>query len=162
MGENLIANDCPAWVGPQWTMVRTRVCSSCSRFTVFILLFSICGMLTGCGTSNESTVSGKVTLDGQPLSTGTVTFHPVAGGPAAYGQIQADSSYRLKTGSAAGLALGSYVVTVVATESPKLSEEAGEEIPPLLTPERYGEVKQTDLEFTIRPGDNKIDLALTN
>jgi len=36
--------------------------------------------------------------------------------PAAYGQIQADSSYRLKTGSGAGLALGEYVVTVVATE----------------------------------------------
>ena len=162
MEEISIENDCLAWVGPQRTMVRSRVRSSCFRFSVFILLFSVFGMLTGCGASNESTVSGKVTLDGQPLERGTVTFHPVAGGPAAYGQIQANSSYRLKTGSAAGLALGKYVVTVVATESPKLSEEAGEKIPPLLTPERYGEVKRTDLEFTIRPGDNTIDLALTN
>ncbi len=117
MGENPIANDGPAWVGPQRTMFRGRVCSSCSRFTVFILLFSVCGMLTGCGTSSESTVSGKVTLDGQPLSTGTVTFHPVAGGPAAYGQIQADSSYRLKTGSAAGLLASSPLVAEAATIS---------------------------------------------
>jgi hypothetical protein len=128
--------------------------ASSLRFAVLLLL-----LLAGCGKSRDALVSGSVTLDGEPLKTGTVTFHPLEGGPAAYGQIGSDGSFSLKTGRQRGIDPGDYVATVVAATPP--SEQNGLEMPgELLTPERYGQVKQTDLRFTVRPGNNRFDLPL--
>ena len=68
----------------------------------FGLLF---GFLAGCGglVSSEATVypvTGKVLLaDGKPLTTGRVEFIPVKGGMPASGDVGADGSFSLKTGS---------------------------------------------------------------
>jgi hypothetical protein len=106
----------------------------------------------------DSSVYGTVTLDGAPLHRGTVTFHPEKTGAVAYGRILADGSYSISTGSRGGLSAGEYFVTVVATagEADPTKEAAGK----LLTPTRYGRVDQSALRSTVRPGRNKIDLAL--
>ncbi len=33
----------------------------------------------GCGSADRANVSGKVTLDGQPLETGSIAFEPIEG-----------------------------------------------------------------------------------
>ena len=72
------------------------------RLGFFGLLF---GFLAGCGglVSSEATVypvTGKVLLaDGKPLTTGRVEFIPVKGGMPASGDVGADGSFSLKTGS---------------------------------------------------------------
>lgn len=114
--------------------------------------------LAGCG-SREATVSGKVTLGDKPLTTGTVAFHPVAGGPVTYGTIDSRGHYQLS----GRIAPGEYVVTVVATEDPVTPSNPNQAppAPKLITPVRYGDRTSTDLHFTVNPGPNPIDLPLT-
>jgi hypothetical protein len=119
-----------------------------------------CAALCGCGGAYPASVRGVVTLDGKTLHTGTVTFHPVAGGPAAYGGIQADGTYQIATGASKGLPPGEYIVTVVATELPG-NDRAGVAVGKLITPPRYGTMQQSNLRKTVQPGANDIPLDLT-
>jgi hypothetical protein len=112
----------------------------------------------GCA-KHESAVTGSVTLDGVPLSRGTVTFHPREGGAAAYARIDADGRYTLKTGAEEGLKPGKYVATVVATAPPGPGESETA-VGKLLIPARYGMVEQSGLEYTITTGKNQVDIPL--
>ncbi|MBN2021355.1 MAG: hypothetical protein JW809_01045 [Pirellulales bacterium] len=125
------------------------------------------GLATGCGSSLDSSVSGTVTLDGKPLAvgdgSGTVSFYPAQGGPAAQATIAPDGTYVLKTGHASGIRSGDYVVTVVATgPSPKPLPGAPPRPGPLLTPIRYGTRQGSKLRFMVGPGANQIDIAMTS
>ena len=71
-------------------------------------------LIVGC--SGGGSVSGTVTLNGQPLTRGTVTFHPTGSGPAGIGTIGADGRYEVLVGKDKALPAGDYVVTVDATE----------------------------------------------
>ncbi|MCC6123336.1 MAG: hypothetical protein IT426_00065 [Pirellulales bacterium] len=122
------------------------------KWMVYLLFLAL---FPGCG-AHESSVTGKVTLDGIPLNSGTAVFYPRKGGAAAYGSIQPDGSYKIETGASKGLAAGEYAVTVVAATPP----EPGFEFGKLLTPVRYGKVESSDLKFTIQPGSNIVDLPL--
>jgi hypothetical protein len=67
---------------------------------------------SGCGPADEFRhvgVSGKVTLGGKPMTSGTITFVPLASGPAAYGTIT-DGSYTISRGEGPGP--GSYRVEI--------------------------------------------------
>jgi hypothetical protein len=135
------------------------------------LLTALCAAglvwLGGCS-GRSATVSGRVTVKGQPSGSGTVAFHPVAGGAVAYGTIGADGSYTVKTGQGVGLEAGEYVATVLITEAPKpgelqrdergqLLEDAGR----LLSPPRYATPTTSPLRHQVKPGSNRIDLDLT-
>ena len=130
--------------------------------TAIAVLLGMVLLVTGCGGKYASTVSGSVTLDDQPLTSGTVSFHPVNGGPVAYATIGADGSYSLKTGDAESLKPGMYSVTVVATEKPPadLPRDAMPPIGRLITPQKYSRPKTTDLKYEVRAGSNEINLAL--
>ena len=123
------------------------------------LLFSLL-LLSGCGSPYDATVSGNVTLDGQPLTKGSVSFHPVADGPVANGTIAGDGSYTVTTGTDTGLPPGDYKVTVVATDPPPPGDEETPGI--LLTPEKYNRVDTTPLQFTINAGGNEINLPIVS
>ena len=127
-----------------------RVANAWIAFGILLLL-----LLSGCG-ARESGVSGKVTVDGVPLTSGTVVFYPQKNGAAAYGSIQSDGTYSIETGASGGLAAGEYVATVVATTK----SEPGYQFGKLLTPIRYNKVETSDLKFSVKPGSNRIDLQL--
>ena len=115
--------------------------------------------LTGCGGGHGASVSGSVTLDGAPLDTGTVAFHPLGGGPTAYGGIHPNGTYRLKTGAGTGVPPGEYRVTVAAMTEPPTD---GPSVPGrMITPPRYADPAQSGLKFAVTPGSNRIDLELT-
>lgn len=136
--------------------------SSCLRFLVVASLTGLFfGQAVGCS-SKEAEVSGAVTLDGQPLTLGIVTFHPQSSGPLATGQIQADGNYHLETGTDEGLAVGSYLVTVEATEvSPPVNNQT-EAIPKLLTPEKYRDKAKSGLTAEVKAGSNDVPLTLVS
>ncbi len=74
-------------------------------------------VLGSCGTptpTNVGKVSGKVTLEGQPLPDALVTFAPVkAGGSTALGKTDANGSYRLNYGQGVdGAEIGENRVTI--------------------------------------------------
>jgi hypothetical protein len=80
-------------------MVATRSISKvvCGRIDQVkqLLHFTICLVLVGCSKSNMGTVSGRVTVDGEPAKVGSVAFFavdgraPTAGAPIVDGQYKA-------------------------------------------------------------------------
>src|SRR5690554_4660989 len=112
------------------SMLRELASRTARRLPALVLL----GALLGCGSAHEAQVSGKITLDGAPLTTGTVAFHPVGGGPVAYGVVDRQGKYQLQTGTTHGLAAGEYRVLVVATGELPTDSTDPYALPPLLTP----------------------------
>ncbi len=147
-------------------MTRNNVLSVHMRQAIVTLTAVLFSTIAGCG-GLESSVSGIVTLDGKPLElgegTGTVSFHPQAGGSVAQARIGPGGRYELKTGSTKGLPAGEYIVTVVATGPKPKTPPGATPIPgPLLTPTSYGTKNISDLRFTIHPGENEINIALSS
>jgi hypothetical protein len=117
----------------------------------------------GCGGDGmESTVSGRVTLDGTPVGPGTVVFAPAAGeqNPAT-GTIQVDGAYELKSNRTAGLPAGRYKASVsVFDQAPVAPGERSYEQAKLVTPQKYADPSTSDLEYDVEPGFNMIDIEL--
>lgn len=128
-------------------------------------LLAVTSAVIGCGPTQEATVAGTVTLDGNPLTTGSVVFMPTSSGTQVYGTIDASGSYELFTGQQRGLRPGNYVATVVAREKPATNvTELGGPAPPgkAITPAWYASRKTSGLNFTVAPGTNEINLELSS
>jgi hypothetical protein len=86
----------------------------------------LCAFLAGCAQEPPAAekffpVTGKVTMGGQPLTAGSVTFHPDAakGNNSPHvpvGFLDAQGNYTLKTGTKDGAPPGWYKVTISAQE----------------------------------------------
>lgn len=119
----------------------------------------------GCGRPAE--VTGRVTLDGEPVPAGVVTFTPVGGGPSGYGAITPDGRYSVQTGSKNGVPPGDYRVTVAANALPSEGVPTGpgqlsDGIAPLITPARYADPAETPLRATLVSGTQELPLDLTS
>jgi hypothetical protein len=129
-----------------------------------LLVLLIAGS-AGCGGGYDATVAGAVSLDGNPLHRGTVSFAPQSAGSAAFGVIKGDGTYSLKTGRGEGLPPGAYVATVAADEAPAVSQSKDGGPPPPgkpITPDWYRNPATSGLTFEVEPGENTIDLKLTS
>jgi hypothetical protein len=118
---------------------------------------------TGCGGPFDSSVTGIVTLDGNIVPRGTVSYQPKAGGPAAYARIEEDGKYSVHTGREEGLPSGDYYVTVTANEPSTVTQTASGGPPPPgkpITPLWYRARDTSGLSFVVNPGDNEINLEL--
>lgn len=117
----------------------------------------------GCGGAYDSTVSGTVTLDGNPVPRGTVAYHPANGGPAAYALIEDDGTYTVRTGRENGLPSGQYQVTVISNE-PSVETKDGRPPSPgkPITPAWYKTKETSGLSFNVESGSNTLDLPLTS
>jgi hypothetical protein len=125
---------------------------------------------TGCG-GPVSNVQGTVTIDGELAPRGTVVFHPVAGGPTAYGTINKDGSYALRVGQgdlsdpdAGEIEAGEYIVTVVVNMPSQRDETVEESEPPhpgaRMTASKYASKDTSDLRATVKAGSNVVPLEL--
>lgn len=137
--------------------------------SVFVGLFFCVAALSipsGCRRTDASrgVVSGKVTLDGQPLATGSIAFVPTDGtiGVATGGEIR-EGAYRLAGNAAPVLGWnrveirgvrknGRTVQKPFAAEG-EMIEESAEAIAP-----RYN--TSSTLKTEIKPGNNKADFAV--
>src|SRR6266851_143305 len=91
----------------------------------------LCGAmgLVGCGGPRLEPVTGKVTVNGSPLTAGLVTFAPDASkgnttNLAALGKIGEDGSYTLTTDGKSGAPAGWYKVSV-STDIPPTDAGTG-------------------------------------
>ncbi len=124
-------------------------------FLACLLLFAF----VGCG-GTQGRVSGHVTLDGQPLTKGDISFAPAGEGVAATGQINSRGNYSLMVGTSADIPPGSYRVTVVAVEPVAPTPENPEPLPNLLTPKKYGNAATSDLTAEVKVGSNTFNFDL--
>ena len=121
--------------------------------------------LGGCGQAVQRVaVSGKVLLDGEPLTVGTIRFVPASGRPAS-SRILADGSFRVARKSLSaggdevvGLFPGNYHIAISATES--LGEAEDAEVR-WLVPRRYGDFRTSGLEADIQASTESMIVELT-
>jgi hypothetical protein len=119
--------------------------------------------VAGCGGTYDSSVAGIVTLDGNIVPRGTVTFSPQGSGPPAFGLISSEGKYNLRTGREDGLPPGQYTVTVAANEPPAVSHGKDGGPPPVgkaITPDWYRDPNFSGLSFTVKSGKNQNNLEL--
>ena len=126
-----------------------------------IILATVMIAALGGGGGHDASVEGVVTLDGQPLTRGTVSFIPDAGGAGATAAINSDGTFAAKTGSSSGLPPGEYSITVRAREDAVIPAKGNLPMPgKLLTPKKYDAASTSGLRATIEPGDNELKLEL--
>ncbi|WDI42581.1 carboxypeptidase regulatory-like domain-containing protein [Bremerella sp. P1] len=132
------------------------------KHRLMVMLLGAALMTTvGCGGGeydNLGEVSGKITLDGEPLKHAVITFQPQGGRPA-YGKTGEDGKYRMMyTGSQAGATVGMNTVTIT-NGGEKRDEETGkiwfqkEQVPP-----KYN--SKTELTYDVQAGSQTHDFEL--
>lgn len=146
----------------------------CRRF-VWLAFFCV----WGCGSDAEQLdplpVTGKVTLDGQPLSQATVTFLSTGpGGMSAIGTTDEEGVYALSAGPYVGALAGEYKVTIthytmkdgspvkapdeIGVEQLKMTGEVQQTLPP-----HYSDERLSQLSMTVAEGKSEgYDLPLTS
>jgi len=166
---------------------RPHARSARSVFATLVVVLLL--TLAGCGPSRPAVapVGGRITLGGQPVTTGAIMFYPAKGRPAA-GLIGPDGSYTLGTfAQDDGAMLGSHVVVIESrTVSPPKNRPAAAPAATLpadapeyirrefesglpmtaanevtwLVPETYASQGSTPLRAEVQPGRNTIDFDI--
>jgi hypothetical protein len=117
--------------------------------------------LAGCG-KERGGVSGKVTLQGQPVSEGEVQFYDREWGAFMTAKLNADGSYVVRTADGPGLWVGTYQVAIVpAREDPPLGSTAPPAPKPFKVPPKYWDPKTSGLKITVEDSNRPFDFDLS-
>jgi hypothetical protein len=126
-------------------------------------------IVVGCGPSGPKThsVTGKVTIDGEPAANVRITFQPVdEANQAASGTVESDGSYTLYTGVSGtpGAMAGKYKVVLTPDMGADTSYmDSGGTAPPDTSgevPEEYRDPTTTPKEVEVTAGQNSIDIEI--
>jgi hypothetical protein len=125
----------------------------------------------GCGSDNRiatAPVAGLVTYNGEPLKIGSLLFVPVAGGPTAQGNIDANGNFTMGTYDMDdGAIIGQHKVMITAITAPGgsgLPEDViGKDGAPVsVIPDKFGDLEKSGLVIDVKSGDNDVDFVLTS
>ncbi len=124
-------------------------------------VFCVC-ILAGCGGKPgvpKGTAAGKVTVNGVPVTEGTIIFENVEMGVSAMIPLKNDGSYVVQTFEGAGLPVGVYQVAVSPRkisngEFPKMVQPSKEPPPPYPVPEKFRAVASSGWTAVIQEGTN--------
>ncbi len=110
------------------------------------------GLLSGCGNSGPKLVpvSGRITIDGQPLPRGSISLRAESTWDQPTGSIDADGKYVVYTKGRAGAPPGRYRVVVFATEAAHDAEgKAHPGLPVSIVPALYNDPATTPLKIDV-------------
>ncbi len=130
--------------------------------TLGILSLTACGCGGSGGNPNLVKVSGKVSINGTAISQGMISFTS-AKGDGYSSPIGNGGQYSLgNTETEIGALPGEYKVMVVANDGiAKMGENGKVELPKSLVPEKYSNLKSTDLTASVKAGQsNEINFDL--
>ena len=123
-----------------------------AALAIVVLAFTGCG-----GGPNTTTVSGKVTVNGAPVSRGVINFQASGSRPLGSG-ISADGTYSVE------LPPGDYQVRIDAPPEVPAGYKEGDPLPrlgPRLVPEKYAGFSSSGLTATVgNEGSQSIDFEL--
>lgn len=112
--------------------------------------------LTGCG-GRMGQVTGKVTIDNQPVVNATVSFEDAVTHVRASGVTDAEGIYSLSTNvKDDGAPVGDYKVAVIQA-GPADSSQGD---PPRQFPKSFENPETSGLTFSVKPGKNRFDIEL--
>jgi len=107
------------------------------------------------------TVTGKVTLDGQPLEGATIFFSPEGGGRTSAARTDAEGRYALTyIGREMGAKVGQHTIRLTTSEEITNPKTGRSMHTPEKLPRRYNE--KSELVRTVTGGENTIDLDLSS
>lgn len=123
-------------------------------------LLALVAAFVGCGgPTGVATVTGTVTLNGQPLADAMVRFQPTSGGAPSAGTTDSGGRYELRhTRSTLGAVTGSHAVSISTFRAARPDAEPPEPSRPEQLPRKYNAT--TELTATVTPGGNTIDFQL--
>ncbi|QDT32444.1 carboxypeptidase-like regulatory domain-containing protein [Thalassoglobus polymorphus] len=131
----------------------------------FAVCFLVSILLVGCGSKNplnRQSVSGTVTLNGQPVKAGSIEFHPQGTKGTMSGAVIADGKYSIAT--AQGLPPGTYTVRIFSADETAEREEVPGESNKLAVekiPAKYN--TESTLSKSVDAGkDNVFDFEILN
>lgn len=129
-----------------------------NRVLLAVLLLAVVG-LVGCGgDANLGTVTGTITLDGQPVSDATVNFSPKSGSPS-NGRTDSAGKYELSfSRSKKGAEIGEHTVRITTYRKANPDAETPVAAVPEKIPAKYN--SKTELKKTVTSGNNTIDFPL--
>jgi hypothetical protein len=133
-----------------------------TKVSLFVGLLVLLCFAVGCGPSHIP-VSGTVTVDGQPLTTGSISFHPVSGASNLIGNSQIDSGgkYKLMSEGQEGMQAGKYKVVVVASAPSDAKDQYS--LPVSLVDKKFSDAATTPITVEVASGasPDKYNLAVT-
>jgi hypothetical protein len=123
-------------------------------FPICLIASVVCAL--GCNRGPEIVpVSGKITIDGQPLTTGFITMYQEGYRPAT-AQIESDGSFHFKTlKDRDGCLLGEHPITVTSNEVVDATTTK------FFIPPRYGDLKGADMKLKIDGATDRLAVDLT-
>lgn len=138
---------------------------SASSGAVWLAVGLLVTAATGCGGATRpnvpfGTVTGQVTLDGEPLANAQVAFEPATGRPS-YGRTSESGAYELRyKGQPWGAIAGRHTVRITTADVIEESPDAKPIIIKERLPRRYHE--SSTLTADVTAGANVIDFTLTS
>ncbi|MEQ8208948.1 MAG: hypothetical protein RH917_03880 [Lacipirellulaceae bacterium] len=126
-----------------------------------VCLFAMAALLQAGCNDLPATVSGVVSVGGNPIPDGKIGFYPVAGGPPAVSNIGPDGKYEVRTASRDGLATGEYLVSVTSYDQEiTMGMSQQEALSHSRVAYKYTSRKTTDLKANIVDGENDLPFDL--
>jgi hypothetical protein len=132
---------------------------TCEMKLVFALTAVV--LLLGCGASDKGKVSGKVTLAGQPVTGGSISFAPVADPAAtaprrvATGAVRSDGSFSLSTDTDEdGALIGRHEIVYTPPSV------GGESADPTAAKSPYDGLVPSEPQVEVKGGDNTFTIEL--
>jgi hypothetical protein len=144
--------------------IGSRKCCGSGLLLVLLLL----PLAIGCGGQAKGTVSGKVTYQGKPLSSGIVSFVSEAGAPH-YADIESDGSYRMVNAPVGPVRIGvQSKPKQSASPSPRMPRsredfvkvESDMKAKESILPDKYTDPNKSDLTYTVTKGKQQFDIDL--
>jgi hypothetical protein len=137
------------------------------RRSILTLFPFVTALLAGCGSDKTAPVSGRITVNGNPLANASVTFAPIGGkdnqepGPSSAAITDADGRYSLRLigQEGRGAMIGKHKVRIALQE--ELDTTTDEPVKLKQLPLHYN--GQTKLEFDVPAGGTEsanFDLTL--
>ncbi|MEL7499375.1 MAG: carboxypeptidase-like regulatory domain-containing protein [Planctomycetota bacterium] len=149
--------------------MRTRLPGDCKSKASWLVLMALIAMVSAGCSSDVGSVSGKVTINGEPIDNATVMFYPDQG-RASVGHTDSAGRYTLNyTQGRKGAVIGSHKVTisteVFAEEDRNVDYDEADQAPivkgrPESMPPKYLDPDKTVLSAVVNGGSNTIDFDL--
>jgi hypothetical protein len=131
-----------------------------NRAAVVLFVVGLLSIVSGCSNANRGTVSGSVTIDGQPVKSGSIGFFPIDEKSPTSGATIADGQYT------ATVPLGPAKVQIRVAKvvgQKKLYNTADSPVQPIMRevlPRKYND--DTELQLDVQPGSNSKDFELSS